>query len=148
MSAPGTGSTIQFQRILVPVDFSEHARAAVRFALKAADGDPGKLYLLHVVEPYHPSWKTESADLQRRLRAEARTEFDALVREEFRDRQRPHTDCEVGHPVEEILKRAEQLKVDLIVVGTHGRSGLSRVMIGSVAERIVRYSGCPVMVVR
>jgi universal stress protein A len=138
----------EYQRILVPIDLSPHAQAAARHALALAGGDAQKLHLLHVVEPFHPSWKTESAELQREYRAEARARFDQFVREEFPSGQHPHTDIVGGHPVQEILQRAEELKPDLLVVGTHGRSGFRQMMIGSVAERIVRYAPCPVLVVR
>jgi nucleotide-binding universal stress UspA family protein len=141
--APG-----EYECILVPVDLSAHARAAIHHALALAGGDPGKLHLLHVVEAYHPSWKTESVELQRQYRAEARAKFEEFVREEFPSGKRPYVDLVGGHAVEEILHRAEELKPDLLVVGTVGRHGLKRIMIGSVAERIVRYAPCPVLVVR
>jgi hypothetical protein len=81
-------------------------------------------------------------------RVEERADFEEFVRQEFPDGESPHMNCEVGHPVEEIIKRAEDLEADLIVVGTHGRAGFKRAMIGSVAERIVRHATCPVLVVR
>jgi nucleotide-binding universal stress UspA family protein len=145
---------ITLEQILVPTDFSEPSEKAVRYAKALAQAFGGAtLHLLHVVETaFVHGWTSEGyvgalPELRERLEREAR---DALAK--------CATDAElpagvrlvtrVGHPVAEILRYARQEAVDLVVMGTHGRSGIGHLLMGSVAERVVRAASCPVLTVR
>jgi universal stress protein A len=141
---------MKIRHILAPVDFSEHSRAVVKEAVGLAEMFHASLTLYHVHEPVRmrvpesdPSIDNleianlNHAELQlRELAASARSE----VTVDFR--------MESGVPWECIVNRAKLDNAGLIVMGTHGRSGLKRMFIGSVAERVVQHAPCSVMVVR
>jgi nucleotide-binding universal stress UspA family protein len=135
-----------FRRVLVPYDFSAPATRALETAADVV-ADGGRLLVLHVLVPFYPpreivAWMPEP-DLvpSARRRLETRV-ARALARRNVR------VDCrvEVGAPVERILDAAR--RCDAIVMATAGRSGLPRVLIGSVAERVVRHASVPVLTLR
>jgi nucleotide-binding universal stress UspA family protein len=143
------------KRILVPVDFSDPSRQALDYAIELARGSKTELVVLHVVEPaYYPgaadisgmgydaAWL--SAELERLARQQL-VELDAELRKR---RVRARTLLRLGNAHQVIAQTAKKARADLIVMSTHGRSGLSHVLIGSVAERVVRIAPCPVLTVR
>lgn len=137
--------------ILVPVDFSRPSEKALDYAASLAGSFGAKLILLNVVEPfptpdfaYSPMALDDNAlvaqakeHLQKVL---ARSGLDASVVEKILVRH--------GSPYAEITSAARTLKVDLIVISTHGYTGLAHVFMGSTSERVVRHAPCPVLVVR
>ena len=138
------------KKILVPVDFSEHASQAIHFAADLAQKYDAALTLLHVndlivtLAPYPPLppkiLETATAEV-RTLLERAKAQATSLgVRQ-------VDTNMIEGRPFSEIVRFAEQGDYDLIVMGTHGRSGFNRVLLGSVAERVVRRAGRPVLTV-
>lgn len=139
------------RKILVPIDFSESSRAALREASRFAKGTDAELLLLYVDEfparpvgelPYLPKHVvTEHAEAVKR-------ELDAFVAQAAQLGWRAQTLVASGEVHNAILDAAADMRADLIVMGTHGRSGASRLVLGSVAERIVRTSPVPVLVVR
>jgi len=140
-----------FQRILVPVDFSEPSRAALETAIEIARRWPGSVVtVLHVYGVPVYAY-VEGTVLPPQILSEiAGAAQDAVVRlcAEYADRDvklRPVS--ELGTPMD-IVRRAEEDKSDLIVIGTHGRTGLPHMVLGSVAERVVRHAPCPVLTVR
>ena len=131
-----------FDRILVPTDFSPSAGEALRIA---REGFPGaEIYLLHVLEPKQVAGALKSpvhsAEESRALVAETRKRLTALAR--------PSKLCDVaiGTPYEKTLARAAEWGADLIVMGTHGRTGLAHLLVGSVAEAVVRHARLPVLI--
>jgi universal stress protein A len=137
-----------FRKVLCPIDFSEHSLAALDLALKIAQQNDAALCLVNVVilppvaatpvqavptEPY-PDLEKESHEQLVKL---ARKRIPATVRYE--------TLVVNGWPGEAVLKAARDLDADLIVMGTHGRTGLSHLVLGSVAEQVVRESQIPVL---
>ena len=139
--------------IEVPVDFSDHSRTALAYAKDLADTFQARLDVLHVVEErLHPAFYNTGVmsvyDIEPDIEAKVLNELQQLVAEA----EGPA--CEVqytvlrGHPIKEILHWTESQKSDLIVVATHGLSGLERAVLGSVAERIVREATCPVVTVK
>ena len=132
-----------FQTILVPVDFSVGTATQVRVARDLARSSSGSLILLHVREPvldpdvFAPLPDDEGSDFHLMLEA---MKLD-LTRDGFRVESR----CVKGTPAHEILNMASEEEADLIVMGTHGRTGLKHVLMGSVAERVVRGASCPVL---
>lgn len=136
-------------------DFSAYSRAALEYAVYLAKAFKSDLYLIHVFEtPFYfhsgasPSIQSEIHQYINELREEALRSLNALA-DEIRYREgEVHTLLKEGTPSLEILKAAGESQADLIVLGTHGRTGLAHVLIGSVAEQVVQKSLCPVFTVR
>jgi len=129
------------RNILLPVDGSDLAELAVGPALEIADLFEGRVLLLRAVEP------RKNADEAREIE-EARHHLQGIAREFERKGVRTHTLVEKGEPVEEILKTLRFHQADLVVMTTHGRSGLSRLVTGSVTEEVLRKATVPLLVVR
>jgi nucleotide-binding universal stress UspA family protein len=134
--------------VLVPFDFSPDSRGAVDVGLEIVGSTSG-LHILHVLPLLTP---TEPAfayyDLPNDQSRREATEKS--LREQFGDDKYRAVQMAVtfGDPGQEIAKYAEQIKADLIVLPSHGRTGLKRLLIGSVAERVCRLAHCPVLVLR
>jgi universal stress protein A len=147
---PRTGiGSMTIKRILVPTDFSVPSRRALDYAIDLARSPGIELLLVHVVEPIpHTRFIADVSELleQHRLRA---TENLAKLEKETRRRHR-NCRCEVhfGIPYDVIADVARKRKADLIVIATHGYTGLHHLFLGSVAERVVRIASCPVLTVR
>ncbi|MET0341308.1 MAG: universal stress protein [Polyangiales bacterium] len=139
----------QVTNILVPVDFSPLGAAAASYALTMAEERGARVCLLHVCGPEMTVDMPVGADLRGMDRAE-RSAHQRL--EEIAQRQGPRfridTQVEVGSAADEIVRAAERQHADLIVMGTHGRGGVRRALLGSVAESVLRIAPCPVLVVR
>jgi nucleotide-binding universal stress UspA family protein len=145
---------MQLKTILVPCDFSEHSEQAFRWALGMAEDWGAKLVLLHAV-PLASQVSYPDAMLLvdiPRLEAELKADAEKQLREFAAKKATSAVPVEVrailGDPVWEICQIAEQEHADLIVMGSHGRTGLAHVVLGSVAERVIRHAPCPVLVVR
>jgi nucleotide-binding universal stress UspA family protein len=146
--------TENITRILVPVDFSPHAERAVRYAATLARRFDATLHLLHVVEdPFlSGAWSPEAyvpnvTELLQDLTAGAERQLAGLRASVAALGITVTTAVITGRPAPAIVSHADQGGFDLIVMGTHGRTGLSHVVIGSVAERVVRKAPCPVLTV-
>lgn len=144
---------MQIKKILFPTDFSEGAKNAIPYAVDMAKAYGAKLYLLHVIYDIatasglhvpHASVDEMYSEMQATAQRELER-FGLREREGLKDVE--HS-IKRGVPYEEILKFAQDNNIDLIVIGTHGRKGLDRVLFGSTAERVVRNSSCPVLTVR
>ena len=145
--------TESIDRILVPVDFSAHSDRALRYAAKLAGQVGASVELLHVVEninygAFSEVYVPNMPDLMQELVNDGVQRLTSLKAALF-----PHgTDVEtavfVGHPASAIVDHARAGAFDLIVMGTHGRTGLSHMFMGSVAERVVRTAPCAVLTVR
>jgi universal stress protein A len=159
-----------YRTILVPIDFSSYSAEALLHAASIAGQFGSSLLLLHVIAKEMETHVSQerAKELGPHLRfipglEEVPTEVRESVTIDLREQA--HTalqqflpsdlavrvsdlHVEVGHPVEQILEMARREHVDLIVMGTHGRSSLKYMMLGSVAERVIRLAPCPVMVVR
>lgn len=143
-----------YRRILHPTDFSSASRRAFACAVALARRDRAELLLLHVLSPSGlfvgdgyvtvETWQRIEAGARRS--AESRLNV-ALARAK-RAGGRASAMIVEGVPFERIVRTAKTKRVDLIVIGTHGRTGISRLFIGSVAERVVRLAPCPVLTVR
>lgn len=134
--------------ILTPVDFSASSLGALHYAVVLARQYEAQLCLLHVIEPFHPGLRIDTTETQRDARVAAHKRLAKLA--DATKKLWPHTGRELrpGHPVEMIAALAKRTNADLIVMGTHGRTGLTRAFMGSVAERVVRHAPCSVLVVR
>jgi nucleotide-binding universal stress UspA family protein len=140
--------------ILAAVDLSESSRAVVAQARGLARACGASLDVLTVVaQPLHEVWTgyvpaPELVDALDHARTEARQRLDHLVSCEDRRGLRIRLATAWGEPADEILAYAKEHQVGLIVCGTHGRRGLDHLLMGSVAERVVRRASCPVLTVR
>ncbi|MEY4199861.1 MAG: hypothetical protein RLZZ265_1601 [Verrucomicrobiota bacterium] len=145
-------SFLRLKKILVPVDFSEFSKKAVHYAVRFAEQFSADVVLVHVVEPvrYPESViippEMEEAN-QARLK-QARKSLTAFARKEIPAELARECVVHFGVPFEEITKTAKELDTDLIVIGTHGNTGLKHLFLGSTAERVVRLAPCPVLTVR
>ena len=134
--------------ILVPFDFSTHSRVAVDKALEIANS-PSQIHILHVLPTFVPlapeGFPVEAIDDRVRLEYTQKA-----LEEEFADSKYAGIAREVviGDPGTSCVERAEAIGAELVVVPSHGRSGLSRLLLGSVAERIIRLAKCPVLVLK
>lgn len=140
--------------ILVPYDFSEHSETAFRWAVGLAEQWRAKIVLVHAVPGLHhvslperflidlPQFEaTRIADAEKHVQEFlAKNQGIATVPVETR--------VVKGDPVWEICQAAERAHADLIVMGSHGHTGLVHVLLGSVAERVVRHAPCPVLITR
>jgi nucleotide-binding universal stress UspA family protein len=163
-----------FTHILVPTDFSDQAHQALRYATEEAALHHARVTLLHVLsahggtDVYYVTGSPERSAqgrydpiaggrlaapppsqptvVRRDLGEEALTQLNDLIPENFRGTW--EAEVAAGSPAESIVRLAEEKSVDLIVMGTHGRTGLQHVLLGSVAEKVVRLAPCPVMTVR
>lgn len=143
-----------YQTILVPYDFSEHSKKALETALDLARRFDASLHLLHVVTPpivAYPTMGTTAAppsSLLLELRESAERSLNDVVAgiENAPGPVKAHISAG-GATAETIRETAAQLGADLIVMGTHGRTGMARVFLGSVAERTLRLAPCPILMV-
>ncbi len=144
----------RIRRILHPSDFSSASRAAFKRALELARTSRAQLIIAHVIEPtvpmvgegYIPPQTYEAIEAS--ARAYAKRGLDKLVKQARKAGVRATTRVLEGTAHERIVRAARGLRADLIVMGTHGRAGLARLILGSVAGRVIALAPCPVMTVR
>ena len=135
-----------FRRILCPIDFEENSLAALEMAGRLAAQNNSQLYVLYAFPTFPvpmPGTTIDPLTIQR----SARQKLAQVV-----SRRLPGTACELlvmeGDPAERIITTQSSLGIDLIVMGTHGRAGISRLILGSVAQKVVKEAACPVLTTR
>lgn len=148
---------VDFKKILVTTDLSENANAAVPYAVELARSFKGRIELVFVFEDilYFPtapepgSYAIDPVQIMESARNERKRQLDQLAKA-IGEREKIEVKPVLleGHPPTQIVKYATEHKFDCLVVATHGRTGLSHFVFGSVAERLVRMAVCPVLSVR
>ena len=151
--ARDAGMKVRLQRILVPTDFSDTSEMALKYAIALVEQFGASLHLLHVVEAIVSgdtvAWQLgPREDVERAIEATAWDDLRRLLAPEELTRLRGQLALEWGTPFVEIVRYAKAHDISLIAMGTHGRSGIQHLLIGSVAENVVRSSPCPVLTVR
>lgn len=144
-------SPFKVKHILVPIDFSDCSKKALQYALPLAKEHQATLTLLYVVAPAYGAGESGGVDyaqLEASMREGGEKELAKLAVDEVRGELSAATLIRVGSPAREIIETARSLPADLIVISTHGRTGLKHVFLGSVAEHVVQRAPCPVFVVR
>ena len=142
-----------YHRILWPTDFSPLAKAALPHAVGLASAAGAELVLLHVLPSLAAYTAPElagalSVSLQRQSRVAAQRQLHRLETQVKGPNFRTHTVLTEGVPFDQIVRAAKRLRCDLIVLATHGRTGLVHAIMGSVAENVLRRAPCPVLTAR
>ena len=144
----------KYKKVLFCTDFSENSDYAFEFAFGIAKRDEGFLYILHVI-PHIPNqemlrgYVSEDtlSNIEKDLEQELEDNYKEHYTKKIEDEVRFEVVTKSGREDEEILKFAKDEKVDIIVVGTHGRTGIEHVFFGSVAEKVLRHSPFPLFVI-
>lgn len=142
----------RIKKILVPIDFSDCSKKALQYALPLAEQYDAEVTLLFVTPS--PSYAggeygvIDATGLDAELAANATQRLEEFAAREVQARVPVKTMAGTGSPTAEIIDAAAKLPADIIVISTHGYSGLKHVLLGSVAEHVVRHAPCPVLVVR
>lgn len=137
--------TFNLKKILVPLDLSDCSRKALQYAVPFARQFEAELILLHVVEPYPQA--PELGPVEMDAFQDAKDQMTALEKS-LGASVRVKPLVQSGESTNGIIEAAKELDVDLIILSTHGRTGMARVLLGSTTERVVRRAPCPVLVVR
>lgn len=141
-------TVVKIKSILVPTDFSPPSEKALKYALKFAEQFGATVTLLHVIEQVVvPELGMVPLVATNELTDAAKNRLERWAKEEGLQIE-TKTAVEVGQPFYQITETARDLKVDLIIIATHGYSGLKHIFLGSTAERVARHAPCPVLIVR
>jgi nucleotide-binding universal stress UspA family protein len=143
---------IVLKKVLVPTDFSENSKAAIRYGCALCEAFDAEMHLLHVMEDpmiyppmaegYAPAM--DFAELER----EVEQQLQQAVSAEWQQKIKIERVTRRGAPFLEVIRYAKEAPVDLIVMGTHGRGAIAHMLLGSVAEKVVRKAPCPVLTIR
>jgi universal stress protein A len=143
---------MKIKNILCPVDFSEPCNLAVKYARELALLFNSRLYLLHVMEhlrgdEHYMILQITPQEIAEKMKKEVEERLNSVAKK-IKKVPKIKTEVSEGRAFVEIIKTARKDNIDLIIMGSHGRTGLPHVLIGSVAERVVRKAHCPVLVVK
>jgi len=145
---------LTLKTVLVPTDFSDASESALRYGKAMAEKFGASLHVVHVMEDLLAhAWAAEvyvssMPQLRDEIEKESRLRLGALLTDGERKAFRAETALLAGNPFLEIIRYAKTHGIDLIVMGTHGRGPIAHMLLGSVAEKVVRKSPCPVLTVR
>ena len=139
---------ISIKNILLPVDFSEGSTLAVNYAISLAQEYKAKLHVLHIYDPL-PQYDYLAKEYIEGQKSKLREALSTVIPSEIKKQIEVEEILEEKRPVHHsIVEKAKELGDDVIVIGTHGRTGLAHVLLGSIAEHVIRHASCPVLVVR
>jgi nucleotide-binding universal stress UspA family protein len=144
---------MSFSVIVVPTDFSDHSLRALPYALGLAEKYDAEVKILYVNEPAlqvsDMAWVgVDDRALKDEHVSEARQNMERIMRDQIPPEITVQTEVRSGDAVEEIIRFAGDAGADLIVMATHGRSGLSHILMGSTAEQVIRKASCPVLTLK
>jgi nucleotide-binding universal stress UspA family protein len=140
-------------KVLVPIDFSDYSKSALRYAVNFAKSFNAEIILIYVVEPviYPPDFsmgQIAMPSINTEWDDRAKEELQKLAKSEIVASENVKTIIKTGKPFVEIIETAKEENVDLIIIATHGRSGVEHILFGSTAEKVVRKAPCPVLTLR
>ena len=143
----------QISRIIVPIDFSEYSKKAFRYAVDFARTFSAELIVVYVVEPViYPAdfsfGQVALPSVEVELQTRGRHQLELLIQNEVPADITARPMVRSGKPFVEIIQAAKEEQADLIIIATHGHSGIEHVLFGSTAEKVVRKAGCPVLSIR
>jgi len=145
---------LSLKTVLVPTDFSDASESALRYGKAMARAFGASLHVVHVMEDLLAhAWAAEvyvasMPQLRDEIEKESRQRLGTLLTDGELKELRAETALLAGNPFLEIVRYAKAHNIDLIVMGTHGRGPIAHMLLGSVAEKVVRKSPCPVLTVR
>ena len=148
---------IKIERILVPVDFSDGSQKALRYAHEIARDRGSKVYVLHVInqriidairDMSAKGYKGEFVEVLKKVVQERTQELESFVPPAMREEVEVVFEISKGKPAQEVITFARENKMDLIILGSVGRSALEAVLVGSVARNVSNQAPCPVLLVR
>ncbi len=148
---PSAKPGFELKRILVPIDFSDCSKKALQYAIPFARQFGAELILLHVVQVNYYAGDFGTVDvalLEGEMRKNGQRQLDSLATEMASRDLSFKTEVRTGRTTSEIVNLANETNTDLIILATHGHTGLKHVLLGSVAENVVRHAPCPVLIVR
>ncbi len=145
--------TVNLKKIVVPQDFSEYSSHALKYAVTLAGLFKSELIVVHVVEPIvYPAdfsfGQVSIPAMEEEIRKHSEEQLNELVAKEVPDSIKAASVIKVGKPFIEIIEVAKSENADLIVISSHGRTGMDHVLFGSTADKVVRKAPCPVLTVR
>ncbi len=145
--------TVSLKKILVPQDFSDYSLHALRYAVTFAELFKAELVVLHIVEPIvYPAdfsfGQVSIPAMEEEIRKHSEEQLNELVEKEIPETVRATPIIRVGKPFIEIVEVAKSQNADLIVISSHGRTGMDHVLFGSTADKVVRKAPCPVLTIR
>ena len=144
---------MQVNNILVPVDFSNYSGKALAYASEIAQSYKAQLQVLHIIEEtMHPAFsvtgKSSIFDLVPWIKDDSRKRAEKMIKEFVLDKVKSKVFIQGGRAASDIIKFANENSTDLIVIATHGLTGLEHMLMGSVTEKVVRMAHCPVFTVK
>lgn len=144
---------LQVSKILVPIDFSDYSKMALDYAVEFAKKFNSQLFLIYVIEPIvYPSdfglGQVPISSIDMEIQSRAEDEMQKLINEKVPKETKVSWIVRVGKPFIEIINEAKEKDCDLIIIATHGHTGIEHILFGSTAEKVVRKSPIPVLVVR
>ena len=139
----------RLKKILTPIDFSDYSIRAMDSAYELVKETGAELHVLHVVAPYFTIVERSREMVRERdLADQAEEELERLKKDRLEDSKKVTTMVMIGPPVAKIVEYAAENTINLILLHTHGRTGLEHMVIGSVAEKLARTAPCSVLVLR
>ncbi|GAX60699.1 universal stress protein UspA and related nucleotide-binding proteins [Candidatus Scalindua japonica] len=145
---------IKLERILFPTDFSSTAEHALKYALTFASEHKAKLFVMHVIpNPDSPVVFGEDGESVtppsfERMEAKAKKSMEQLIPERYAKELEIENIIVQGGPLKEILKCVKKFNIDLLTMASHGRKGISHMLMGSLAEKVVQMAPCPVLTIK
>jgi nucleotide-binding universal stress UspA family protein len=136
-----------FRRILVGYDGSKQSERALEVALHIAQADDARLLVVAVARPPEPPTRVETIGVLENAQEHFEQDFKRIAARAHDLEVELETTILVGHPIEQLVHRAETERADLIVLGRRGVSRFERMLLGSTSEKVLRYAHCPVMIV-
>ena len=141
------------KKVLVPIDFSDYSKSALKYAVNFAKSFNAEIILVYVVEPiiYPPDFsmgQIAMPSINTEWDDRAKDELQKLAKSEIADIANVKTVIKTGKPFVEIIETAKEENIDLIIIATHGHSGVEHILFGSTAEKVVRKAPCPVLTLR
>jgi nucleotide-binding universal stress UspA family protein len=144
---------LSIKKVLVPIDFSDYSKSSLKYAVNFAKSFGAEITLVYVIEPiiYPPDFSMGQIaipSVSPEWDERAKDELDKLAKNEISPDVKVKVVIKTGKPFVEIIETASEENVDLIIIATHGHSGVEHILFGSTAEKVVRKAPCPVLTLR
>jgi universal stress protein A len=144
---------MEINKILVPIDFSDYSLKALDYAIEFAQAFNAELFLIYVIEPMvYPAdfsmGQIAIPEITDDINLKAESDLDNLIKEKIGEKIKAQKIIKTGRPFLEIIETASEIDADLIIIATHGLTGMEHLLFGSTAEKVVRKAPCPVLTLR